>query len=71
MKARILSGNIKKLLDDKQRLVREQPELPQSYEKFLHDWKRYEKARTSNKQTRSNKIHTIHTSFGASFKRET
>ncbi len=54
--------DIRKLFEDKERLLKEQPELGHSYNQFLRDWEKYQKA--PQKRERSNEYFV----FGASFK---
>jgi len=53
---------IQKIFTDKERLLKEQPELGHSYRRFLRDWEKYQKV--------SKKVEKSHDYlvFGASFK---
>lgn len=54
--------DIRKLFEDKERLLKEQPELGHSYIQFLRDWQKYQKS--TDKRERPNEYLV----FGASFK---
>lgn len=54
--------DIRKLFEDKERLLKEYPELDQSYSQFLRDWQKYQK--TPKKRERPSEYLV----FGATFK---
>lgn len=53
---------IRKLFDDKERLLEERTELGPSYNQFLRDWEKYQKASKKTEQANDYLV------FGASFK---
>lgn len=65
MKMKKNEGNLRKLFDNKERLVNERPELGHSYSQFLRDWEKYREVwKTQNKAEKSHDYFV----FGASFK---
>ena len=56
---------VRKLLDDKEQLLREQPELKQAYSGFLRDWEQYKKSQEGSKKAEKSRRYSV---FGASFR---
>jgi hypothetical protein len=67
MTEKIASQDKDSLFDGKERLKKERPELDESFQRFLQDWKQYEKSRLSNKKIKGAKNCS---SFSVSFKRD-
>jgi hypothetical protein len=57
--------DIRKLFEDKEHLLKEQPELGRSYSQFLRDWERYSKGQKISKAAEQSRDYLV---FGASFK---
>jgi hypothetical protein len=64
---KIARKDIRKLFDDKEKLLKEQPGLNKSYGRFLRDWEQYMKSHGESKRAKKS---SIHSAFGASFKEE-
>ena len=56
---------VRKLFDDKEQLLREQPGLGQAYNGFLKDWEQYKKTQEGSKKTEKSWRYSV---FGASFR---
>jgi hypothetical protein len=53
-----------RLLEQRERLTQEQPELSQSFDRFLRDWEEYRKLQRSTLRPREARDYPV---FGASF----
>ena len=56
--------NVRRLFDEKERLLKEQPGLNQSYSRFLKDWEEYNKSQKVSKRAEEPHDYLV---FGASF----
>ncbi len=56
----------RKLFDERERLVKEQPRLSQSYSQFLQDWEKYSKYQQVSKKAEESHNYLV---FGASFQK--
>lgn len=57
--------DVDRLMEGKERLLREQPALAESYNRFLHDWEQFSKSDLAK-----SKRPRAHSAFGTSFKTE-
>ena len=57
--------DVRKLFDDKEQLLREQPGLRQAYSGFLRDWEQYKKTQEGSKKAEKSRQYSV---FGASFR---
>ena len=64
MMRRTARKSSRKLFDEKERLLKEQPGLSQSYSQFLQDWEKYSKFQQVSKKAEESHNYLV---FGASF----